>query len=614
MPLQSSGVLSFSNVRVEFGSAVWSFSNLYGVAAGVPTSGIIKISDLLGKAASTPAIVAPSTCNISTNASAQSGTWELSNLVTDTYGKPLTYSVTSYNSIHFSSASIANSLLSYSIPINKFSMSSPIAIQVTNRFGRTNTISPTFAITGYNIYGNSFGSVTLSNNTVSYNLGTYFTDYSGTGLGYWISNNPQNNAYISGTTLYIPGNYRGLSYNVSVSASNSYNQVTSASLAVTETTMPITYSNMMTFTDWYISPIAVSYANNANVMTTDGTTDPNVQMMLGSAIETGTTTHMYYQERLQNAASVSFEFQIWMSQNRGGALFLYLGHDTPPTDTLFQNQNGPAYKVVFQATDTNSSLSTGIHIVRANSSSAQVSLSTTSHMASAWIPVKIIYNRSSTNTIQVYFNNNLILTDNNSSIETFVTSTSGRFWGIGCKNSLVSPGYHYIRRLQVGTYNGSIVKEGSFRSGILYVGWESATGISYTWGTGNKPASTLSGGDSLMGFSTPDGQSVTQTVTNLRSQPSWTFEFFVRSGAFNGNVADTFQAFVTFRNSANTIITTIGYNTNQSITETGFWTRHTFTTSVNTTSATSATITLIGKDNGSWNGQYGPWFTNVSLY
>jgi hypothetical protein len=370
--------------------------------------------------------------------------------------------------------------------------------------------------------------------------------------------------------------------------------------------LPITYSNIMSVNDWYTSPIAVSYANNPNVMTTDGTTNPNVHMMLGSALESGTTTHMFYQERLQNYASVSFEFQIWMSQDRGGALFLYLGHNVPPTDTLFQNQNGPAYKVVFQATDNNSSLSTGIHIVRANSSSAQVSFSTTSHMASTWIPVKIIYNRSSTNTIQVYFNNNLVLTDNHPSVEHFVTSTSGRFWGIGCRNSLVSPGYNYIRRLQVGTFNGSVVREGSFRSGILFVGWESATGVENTWGFGSKPARTLSGGESLMGFSFPDGQSVTQTVTNLRSQPSWRFEFFVRSGAFNGGVADTFQAFVTFRNSANTIITTLGFNTNQGISQTDLWTLHRFTTSVDTTSATSATITLLGKDMGNWSGQYGP--------
>lgn len=613
MPLSSSGLLSFSNVRVEFGSAFSSLSNCYGIAAGVPTSGVISFSNMYGKAASTPAVTAPSTCNISTNASAQSGTWELSNFVTDTYGKPLTYSVTSYNSVQFSSASLANSLLSYAIPINKFSLSSPIAIRVTNRFGRSNTISPTFALTGYNIYGSSLGSVTLSNNTVSYNLGSYFTDYSGTGLGYWISNNPQNNAYITGTTLYIPGNYRGLSYDVSVSASNSYSQVTSVTLAVTETVLPITYSNIMSYTDWYISPTAVSYASSPNVMTTDGTTDPNVQMMLGSAVETGTTTHMYYQERLQNYASVSFEFQIWMSQNRGGALFLYLGHNIPPTDALFPNHNGPAYKVVFQA-NTESSLSTGIHIVRANSGSAQVSYSTTSHMASTWIPVKIIYNRSSTNTIQVYLSNTLVLTDNNPSVETFVSSTSGRFWGIGCKNTLVSPGYNYIRRLQVGTYKGSVVKEGSFRGGILYVGWESATGMSYTWGTGDKPASTRSGGDSLMGFSYPDGQSVTQTVSNLRSQPSWTFEFFVRSGAYNNSVADTYQAYVTFRNSANTIITTIGYDTTQTTSQTSFWTKYTFTTSVDTTSATSATITLIGRDMGNWSGQNGPWFTNISLY
>jgi len=233
MPTVNSGQISFSNIVTEFGSNLARVSNWYSSALNVPSTGVFSISNMYAKSASIPAIITPSVSNISTAGVARSGTWELSNNVTDTYGKPLTYTLQSYNTNDLS-ASTSGSALSYSITANKFALNTPVNIKVVNRFGRSNTISPIFKITGASIYSVSLGSETFSNNTVTRNLSSYFTDYSGTGLGYWMFANPKNNAYISGTTLYIPGSYRGASYTVTVGASNSYNQTTTASFNATE--------------------------------------------------------------------------------------------------------------------------------------------------------------------------------------------------------------------------------------------------------------------------------------------------------------------------------------------------------------------------------------------
>lgn len=238
MPTVGSGQISFSNIVAEFGSSFAQASNWYGSALNVPTTGAFSISNMYSKSASAPGIIALTTSNIDTHNTARNGTWELSNNVTDTYGKPLTYSIATYNSSHFTSASVTGSKLSYNIPSNKFALNTPVDVKVVNRFGRSNTISPTFKVTGAPITSVSLGSTTLSDNTTYINLSSYFTDNSGTGLGYWRFSDPKNNATISGTQLAIAGNNRGTSYTVTVGASNSYNQTALSSISVTECNPP----------------------------------------------------------------------------------------------------------------------------------------------------------------------------------------------------------------------------------------------------------------------------------------------------------------------------------------------------------------------------------------
>lgn len=239
MVLQSSGAISLSNVKSEFGTTFNTLSNCYGIATGVPVSGQITLSNFWGKGATIPSINALSTSNISTHTSAQSGTITLHSLITDAYGAPFTYSIPT-PSTGFSSASMTGSNLSYSIAGNTFTSNASVSVTVTNRFGRTAVISYPFKITGSNIATTSMGSVTLSNNTTSYAMTNYFTDYSGSGLGYAFSLNPNANAYFSGSTMYVPGNYRNTTYNVTVQASNAHGQTATSTLAVTETAQPNT--------------------------------------------------------------------------------------------------------------------------------------------------------------------------------------------------------------------------------------------------------------------------------------------------------------------------------------------------------------------------------------
>lgn len=687
--MQTSGSISLSNVKGHFGNAFNSLSNCYGIAAGVPTTGAITLSNLYGKSASTPSIGSISTSNVSTHTSSQSGTISLASLVTDTYGAPFTYSGPTYSASYFSSASVASGVLSFSVPGNKFALSAPISVTVTNRFGRTATISYPFKITGSNIYSSSIGSTSITNNTVSYNMASYFTEFSGAGLSYTITSNPYSNAYLSGSTLYVPGNYRNTSYNVTVQASNSYGQTASTTITVTESIAPpsassmgststlstntVSYylysyfsgtitsfsvtsnpyssasisgnylyiypnnrgtsyyvnvtaynsggsataslyvtegssiTNFISYNDWY--NILTRYTNGSFAISQTGS-DPDVQLQMNSASYGGNITHAYASRRLQDCTTVSFEFEIYITTSSSAdSIFMYMGYNSTPSSSFYEGTYTTAYQIVFYIYPWGS-LSQGIHIIKNGSSLPVASYSTSSHIASRWIPCKVIYNQSSSNTFQVYFDGSLILTYNDSSYSGYVSS-SGPYWGFGSRTGGAT-GDFFLRRLQVGTSPAitSVVTNGSFTNGTT--GWSSATGWA-TWGSGSQPSTTPSGSEGLLGFSYADGQSVTQTITGLRSQYSWTFKFSVKSISLQGGQNDIYSAYVTFYNSSNTPLQTIGYNYSTTLNFTDYR-EYAFTSTTDLTSATKAIITLTGKDNGSWGGQYGPGMSRISLY
>ena len=83
--------------------------------------------------------------------------------------------------------------------------------------------------------GAQLGSVSLSNNTVTYPLASYFSDPQNKQLYFYLMSNPNNAASLIGqSTLNVTGRYRGSNYGVVVGASNLYGLSNSDTLSVTE--------------------------------------------------------------------------------------------------------------------------------------------------------------------------------------------------------------------------------------------------------------------------------------------------------------------------------------------------------------------------------------------
>ena len=338
MVLQSSGVIKLSDMHLEFNTP-YKLSAMSNVVAGIPTNGVptgrIKFSDLYNKAASVPTISTIPTQNISTNSATASGSINIASYISDTYGTPFTYSAPSYTTGKVSSASLSGTIVSYNIPSNTFANTASITITVTNRFGKSATLSIPLYITGNAILSTDPITQSISKNQASVYLPSFFTEYSATGLTYTITNNPQSNATISNSYLYVQGNNRNKSYTITVQATNSYSQNANISIGIIEYPPPPSTNgnipdqscdtgNYSLTVSSYFSGIITSYSvtynlnnnlsidNNGNLSWSCSYRNTKYQVNITASNSGGSATQVFYiTESAQPAYHITIADMYW---------------------------------------------------------------------------------------------------------------------------------------------------------------------------------------------------------------------------------------------------------------------------------------------------------------
>lgn len=176
-------------------------------------------------------------------------------------------------------------------------------------------------------------------------------------------------------------------------------------------------------------------------------TDPDVQLQFASSNAGGAVTQAYASTSLQNNAYVVINFEIYIASNSAAdAVWFFMGLNSAPTNTFFEFTSSTAYKLVFEVYN-NGTYARGLHLIKNGSSTAVASYATTSHIASTWIPVQIIYSKSATNTFSISFNNTNVITYSDASYASYV-SGAGAYWGFGARTG-GSTGDFYIRRVNV---------------------------------------------------------------------------------------------------------------------------------------------------------------------
>lgn len=210
-------------------------------------------------------------------------------------------------------------------------------------------------------------------------------------------------------------------------------------------TQKVTLTYNPTYTNWYTT---LSRYTSSFAIDQTGT-DPFVQLQMNSSSINSSVTHVYQDFRLQDYETAEIEFDIYItSSSLADALFFYMGYNAAPTNTYFEGVSSVAYQLNIEVFQNNPTYARGFHLIKNGSSSAVASYSTTTHISSTWLPVKVVWNKSATNTFQIYFNGTNIINYSDTNFASFI-SGSGSYWGIGSRTGGLA-GDMYIRRVRVG--------------------------------------------------------------------------------------------------------------------------------------------------------------------
>lgn len=209
--------------------------------------------------------------------------------------------------------------------------------------------------------------------------------------------------------------------------------------------------------DWKTNQIVVTSNNYYSTLTrytskyaiAQAGANPDVQLQLSSASTTVSVTHVYGNMRLQDSDVVVVDFEMYVASTSqpADAMFFYMGLNTLPTAAYAEGAVSTAYQVLFEVYQYNGTYSRGVHLIKNGNVSAAASYPTSAHMVSAWVPVRIVYRKQTTNTFEIFLNGSSVITYNDSDVSSYV-SGSGPYYGIGSRTGGWAVDM-YIRRFNI---------------------------------------------------------------------------------------------------------------------------------------------------------------------
>ena len=400
MVLQSTGRITFANIRDEMGSA--KFSTLYAGAgytpanSGVPSNGRIRVSDFYNKVKWTyPSPTYPVVQMVSTNPG-----WNLS-ANPDEASKFIW--VDPYQHVDF---------------------------PVVN-----------FPITYYYIWRNTTGAILSAKLYVMQDdhVTIYMNDQSVTSLTYSGAYQVVNLSVPIGSVIFKfvvtntggPGGFTAVLRNTANTATYFY----------TDSSWYASHAYFVHERNWYTTFTVVqngSYAPNLSG------TDPNKQYQLASASVGGTNNQLYNTLRMQDKSSFVMYFEIYIPSGAAAdSIYFFCGAQNRP-GSEDDPQNG--FILNFDVFSGNPR-GRGIFLINGvGEGTVRASDLTTPFMVDEWRPVKIKYTKGTTNTWVIDYNNTTLFTYSDPNNASWVSSDSGSYWGIGSRTG-GSKGDYYIRKL-----------------------------------------------------------------------------------------------------------------------------------------------------------------------
>ena len=174
--------------------------------------------------------------------------------------------------------------------------------------------------------------------------------------------------------------------------------------------------------------------------------NPDYQWHLGN--QTGSTlNHIYWNQRIQDYSNFTLYFEIYVGSSSGAdGLFMYVGQTNVTGGFIvYETGSNGGYIVDFQIYTGGGNPQS---IILWNGSTTKVaSYNTSGFIASAWQPVYVYYNKSTTNTWSCTWNGTSVWTYSDPNQASWI-GTSGCQWGFGFRDGGVA-GTAYIRHVQL---------------------------------------------------------------------------------------------------------------------------------------------------------------------
>ncbi len=459
MPLPSSGAISFSQIRSEMNSGssgAISMSSLYANGSlgargvtGIPGTGTLSFSHFRGKAGN------PVPSGLLAKYSGDS--WNGTALVDETGSG---YNATTTRGTIMSTTVAQNTAMRLIYGGTGAGIQFPSGILPS-----TYTL---FAISCYNgstqrrildgITNNWLSGHWNAQTCVAYHEGWVTSSNSPNPVGYsWVLSTDQINLYRGNKVTY---GTTGGTQSTQLSINHGLGTITWGETSDWAVSAILVYNRALNSTEYtavenyleslYHIPIMNTYnwytlftrVNGTFTMVQAGA-NPDVQLQMSSSSVTNTTNILYYSNRLQDYTSLTIDFGIYVASATGDGASFNIGC----TNTSFvgEGPNTPGFSIAFQLY-TGGGRSAGIYLY--NDAGTQVGFYAVALNNSTWTPVRIIYNRSATSTWQINYNGSSVITYSNPNNETWVTSTSGSYYGFASRTGSATMNF-YVNHVSI---------------------------------------------------------------------------------------------------------------------------------------------------------------------
>lgn len=264
---------------------------------------------------------------------------------------------------------------------------------------------------------------------VSYN-GTNYINYSNNSNQYWVDN-LAGNYWIIGSTSNVQTFYIR-QVNMVVTPSSGGNS-----------------QKLVTPLNWYTKMSVINFNGSYTAVTTGS--DPNVGYQLSNSAQLEVGNAFYMQQRVQDYSSFTLQYEFKYNPGTGqpwDGVYAYFG----TTNNSAYNSSNNGF-LAFNTFNTNNGLSSQACILSTGTSTGWFTGTSgnilTPLMSNSWYSTTINYTKGTTGTWKVNINGNTVLNISDPNNTSWVSTSSGNYWGIGGNSGGGETGSYFIRKVQL---------------------------------------------------------------------------------------------------------------------------------------------------------------------